>query len=57
MLSQQNFQKSTLSILENTVYPFDNNGDKSLIIIAILTVSHTTMGSEGNSPVNWIRQI
>lgn len=27
-----------------------------MITIAMLTVSHTTMGSEDNGPVNWIRQ-
>lgn len=46
---------STLKILENITYLLITMVPR-MIAIAVLTVSHTTMGSKDNGPVNGIRQ-
>lgn len=48
-------RESTWKILETITHTFNNNGAKD-DYVAILTVSHTTMGSKAKRPVNWIRQ-
>lgn len=48
-------RENTLKILENIIFLIVTMVT-IMITIAMLTVSHATMGSEDNGPVNWIRQ-